>query len=74
MVHATTGIQVGETTWLQVGYTMCFTEPTVTMHRVRKAPEHSMETEATLSFDAAHLDAVIAALQKVRDALPAARL
>jgi hypothetical protein len=73
MVHAATGIQVGEKTWLQVGFVMCFTEPTVTMHRVRKTPEHPFETEQTLSFDPAHIDAVIAALQKVRDAIPATR-
>ena len=69
MLHAATEIHLGGTSWLGIGFVMCFTEPNVTIHRVEKAPGRPLETQGSLTFDAAQIDAVIGALEKIRDAL-----
>jgi hypothetical protein len=70
MVHSATTIELAEGRYLQIGYVMCFTEPSVTMTRVEKKAGQPLRVEGELSFDPAHVDAVIAALQRVREALP----
>ena len=69
MLHAATEIHLADTSWLQIGFVMCFTEPNVTIHRVEKTPGRPFENKESPSFDAAQIDAVIGALQKVREAL-----
>ena len=71
MLHADTTIELAKGQYLQIGFVMCFTDPRVqiTTH-VRKGAERKHEVDSAVSFDATHLEAVIAALEKVRDALP----
>lgn len=70
MVHAATTIQLAEGSYLQIGFLMCFSDPTITISHVRKNTGERPEIEGAVSFAPAYLDVAIAALQKVRDALP----
>ena len=73
MIYGTRVVQLGNEQSLSVGYSMCFSAPTLSMivGRARSAPASGVEVVTTLSLSLAQLDALITTLQAIRAEMPA---
>ena len=71
MIHAATTVPLGGELVLSVGYTMCFSQPTlsVTVAR-RRADQAGVEVIAEFGVARDRVDAVLEAIGRARDAMP----